>query len=305
MPSVSVLVLAAVAAFGRPAAAAPEALERRELEGAHLLALAGGQLLVWNSGGAAFLRSDSGAWSSRLQLPLANLTAVLPDGPGFLAAGWEKRDVYRVVLFDRNAIEVHRWSVPELVFGLFVDGPRRWVAGDGGLMELRPDGDTGAPEPYPEDLRPGARTTPRVIQHAGTRWVCYGADLSMEHHAPAKCQSMTGRVWKMPGAGMEAAVACGDWVVTQEGPGLRELVVRSFDGEIVGRRRYASVPAFACADPQTLAVGARDVELLQLPRLTPRWTRRAIGGGARAVAAVPGAVAYAVKTSGEVIVVPR
>ncbi len=304
--AVAVLV-AAQATTSALAAHSTERVQRRPIEGpGELLALAGGRLLVWDERGGARLRSSDGTWRDRAQLPFEHVWQVVPDGEGFLASGSGRGDVLLVLLFGAHGDEVRRWRPSEVGWGLVVQGTRRWYVEPAGLVELLPDGRLGPIEPVPDSPAARRGRQPDVFQYDGRRLVCYSADLSMEHNAPASCREAHNTGWILGRAQAGELFSCGRWVIARVGRDQKSLAVWTFDGAAAGRRSYPASPVFACSESDTLVIGAGGVvQLAKLPALTPQWTHRVGRGSVVQVAAPKGAVAYGTDKSSDVVVVAR
>lgn len=273
--------------------------------GANLLALTGGTLLVWSSVGRASLRTAAGSWTDGKDLSVHPVWDVQPDGAGFLAAGSTDSHGEMIKLFDADAHETDRWEVPESVFELFTTEHGRWAGAKAGLIPLLPGGRLGPLELYPDDVYGRHHLPPRVFERDGKRVFCHGADVSESRFAPARCQPEGGALWTVRWASSEPPLDCGRWIIVRVGRDQKSLEVRSFDGRVAGHRRYSSVPAIACAGPATVAVGAGGVQIAALPSLATRWSRQVGQRRIDSIAALPGAVAYTVEGSGEVVVAPR
>jgi len=280
-------------------------VERHRLaEVTELLALRPGRFLAWNDRGAAYLRDAEGDWTDRIQLPLAHVWALVPDGPGFLASGELGDRTTTVVLFDAHAHELRRWTPAEPGWDLLVEGPRRWYVRPDGLVELLPDGRIGPLEAVPD--RPGIRPRqPHILTDGGARLICYGLDRSEASYARARCRRPGGEYWWFDDQRSVSPVNCGPWVIAH-GRRDEQVVVFSFDGRVVGQRIFRGVPVYACGDSETLVIGARRlVQVVKLPSLEPVWTRRLDKGNVVMVAALKGAVAYGTDAASEVLVVRR
>jgi hypothetical protein len=145
---------------------------------------------------------------------------------------------------------------------------------------------------------------PLVFEDAGSRWVCWGANLTEAHSASASCQRTGGPTWFLPGAGQAAPIRCGGWLIARVGRDQRGIGVWSLKGKAVARRRYPWPPVVACAGAGAVVVGSRGVEIAQLPALHPRWSHP-VRGRVSAVAALRDEVLYTTEDSTEVIGVRR
>jgi hypothetical protein len=288
------------------AVAPPRAATERHrvVEGVELVALTGGRLLARSDRGLAYLRSPEGTWTDGLQLPLSHVWALTPDGEGFLASGLTARDTKAVVLFDANARELRRWEPSEPGWELLVVGSRRWYVEPAGMVELLSDGKLGDLERFSE--RPGTRVRQaRVLAYEGRRLICDGADRSMQYHAKASCRSPGSEAWTTDDPSGLLPVNCGPWV-SARGRRDGQVVVFSFTGKALGRRTFSPMPAFACADSDSLVIGAGGVvQVVRLPSLAPLLSHRAAGGKVVTVAAPKGVVAYGTNASSDVFVTAR
>jgi hypothetical protein len=280
-------------------------IDRHEVnEFVQMVALRDGRLLLWTDRGHAYLRDPDGNWTNRIQLPLAHIWALVPDGAGFLASGELPDRTTVVFLFDGRAHELRRWMPAEPRWELVVEGSRHWYVQPTGMIELLPDGRTGPPESFPErprDRHPG----PRVLMHEGARLICYAAGHWLDYHPRASCRRPSGPEWHLEDQYGTPVINCGPYVIAH-GRRDEQVVVFSFDGQAVGQRSFPGRPVYACADGETLVVGARRVvQILKLPSLEPVWTRRLDKGKVVMVAAPKGAVAYATDAASAIFVLRR
>lgn len=302
---IAMAAVTVAAAHADKAPPGPRVLRHDVERGSSLLTLAGDQLVAWNAYGRVQLRSATGTWQASGEMPLRHIWSVAADGLGYLAAGSSDVGDDVVVLFGPTGGEERRWVVREPVFSLGVTNRGRWAAIRVGFLELLADGRVGSVMPYPGRWRPGSGSIAKLFDRAGSSVICYGADLSMAHHAPATCQPVDG-AWRFEGSDTEPPTACGPWLIARDGKRLEQMVVHSIStGELRGRRTYRATPSFACSGSDSIVVGERDLEELDLPSLAPKWTRRIGQPRVAQVAALSSAVAYRAEGSTEVVLVAK
>ncbi len=299
---VGLLSLCAVAAPATRACG----VERVDPPGGELLALNDQRFLVWDDRGALSFGDSKGGWTVGARLPFEQVWKVVPDGPGFLVSGAPKPGVEAIVLFDGQAREIRRWKMSESSFELFVEAGHRWAVRRTGLVELLSTGALGPLVAFRDgDAVRRHYHPPRLFQDGDSRLICWGADRTKLHDAPGICERADSERWVVPRAGSEPPVRCGPWLVARVGRDQRELVVLSLHGAAAGHRAFSTPPVFACAGPDHVVIGAREVEVAELPSLASRWSHRTVGRRMHAVAAVTGAVAYETEGSRGVIILPR
>lgn len=105
---------------------------------------------------------------------------------------------------------------------------------------------------------------------------------------------------------MLTPVACGPWLLVNEGKRQEQLVVLEMaTGKILARRSYPSRPRIACAGGEELAVGDRNLELVQLPSLKSRWHFPIAKDRVIELIALEHYLAYRGENSPDLLLVPR
>jgi hypothetical protein len=278
---------------GAPSPERPATIvERRTaFDGAELLALSGGELLVWSPKGRAQLRRVDGTWSDETRLPLDFVRFVERDQAGFLAVGRAAPSVGQVaVLFDADAHEMRRWTFGHVpVYGVVSGRGGRRVAARSGTIELHDDGTLGVPQPYPQEAPEPVTRAPTVVSIGDSTVICWGADRSLLGHAAARCRRLEAGGWQFEADFVESPVACGEWLIARTGPAQTSLSVYSLStGKLRGRASYTSIATVACTGRDALLVHERTVSLARLPTLAPAWTRTLDARGAvRSIAVLP------------------
>jgi hypothetical protein len=260
-------------AGGQPPSTAVE--RRATFARPEVLALAGGELLVWNSRGRAQLRRADGTWTVETGLPLASVRLVERDGGGFLAVGSAGTgNGQAVVQFDADARELRRWTIADVpVFGVTSDRHGRRLAAPTGFIALHDDGTLGTPAPYPQGAPKRVTRAPMVVVRDAATVMCWSADRSLLGHADAECRRLGERGWRVQGDFVEAPVACGEWLVVRAGAAQASLDVYALStGTRRGRASYGSIAPIACVGTDMLLVGERRLTLARLPMLDPAWT---------------------------------
>jgi hypothetical protein len=149
---------------------------------------------------------------------------------------------------------------------------------------------------------------PVVLARAGATVVCVPASLAMARPALGRCQRAGQGGWSFEGDFLEPPLPCGGSIIVSSVATsiAHEIVARSFDsGKVQARVLSWLAPAIACADPDALLVGDRQLRLLRLPSLTTAWRQAVRGGSVRDVAIGKRFVAYRLDESLDVVVVPR
>jgi len=317
---------------GKGAAAKRGAAVRGEVHrafaGVHLLALADDQILLWEPGGRAQLRTSDGNWGAEAQLPAAGILDVERDGTGFLVAGALAAGGAAVVSLSATGqvqFQVQaRWSIPgEVVSAVFADAAGRHAVTRGGIIDLHPDGTIGKAQPFPADPRPpGAGTLPLMLltrpgDSEGALVICAPSGAALIAAAaptPATptrgvCERPAPAGWKFEEDFHQPPVVCGGSIVVTSDARAREgaIVAYAWDtGKIQNRAKAAPAPVVICAaEGDALMVGDKQLRLYHLPSLKPAWTHPLGRTAARDLALTKHFIAYRAGDSLDVQVVPR
>jgi hypothetical protein len=301
------LVVGAHADHSAGAETKADPVRHHSFSGVEMLALPGDQLLLWEVQGRAQIRTAAGTWSDEIQLPVKGIMHALPDGPGFLVAGYTEDKQPTVLLMSSAGKEVKRWRVAGDVRGLVAGRRGRRIATGAGFRQLRDDGTIGPVEPYPDRHRGhDCCSAPTLIEDEDEAVVCNGADLSMEHNAPGSCVRLGNPGWAFEGPFVDPPIGCGRWIVARDGARLTKLTIRSLaTGTIAGHASYRVPPVFACADGEYLIIGEKGLAQVSLPALEPGWRRSLPGGAVKDVAVMTTHIAYRISGSNDIFVIPR
>lgn len=269
------------------------------------------RLLLWRDDGQAQIRGGNGEWSAVLHLPMQKVMQIEPEDSGFLALGAPATPfgASLIVAFDPTGREIERWSVAG-AWDIKVTPYGRRVVTRTGLLPLLPQAVVGAEEPFPAwggDQPEGPRFPPELLYWQGGTIFCHRADLSLQHFAHARCERPGPAGWIYEGGeSMLTPVSCGPWLLLNEGKRQEQLVVLEMaTGKILARRNYPSRPRIACAGGEELAVGDRNLELVQLPSLKSRWHFPIAKDRVIDLIALEHYLAYRGENSPDLLLVPR
>lgn len=241
-------------------------------EGARLVPLEGGRLLLWNRQRTVRLRESAHQWTELPALPFDFVWQVVADEAGFLALGSPGPGKNAVTRMARDGRELERWNVDGGAVDLFSVGGQRWVGTDDGLRALLPGGKLGEQKAYLDRSRGHTRV---LIPYAYDQIhvLCQTSDRTKAGDAVGRCRKEGDEPWTFRMDATTFPVACGPWLVTPPEKTATDLVAHSFaTGEALGRRRAPPPPrggevALACTERKTLLVGGRDLQEVALPSM--------------------------------------
>jgi hypothetical protein len=269
------------------------------------------RLLLWQDDGQAQIRDGNGEWSAVLHLPMQKVMQIEPEGSGFLALGAPVTPfgASLIVALDPAGRETERWSVAG-VWDIKVTPHGRRAVTRTGLLPLLPQAVVGVEEPFPAwggDQPEEPRFPPELLYWQGGMIFCHRADLSLQHFAHARCERPGPAGWIYEdGESTLTPVACGPWLLVNEGKRQEQLVVLEMaTGKVLARRNYPSRPRIACAGGEELAVGDRNLELVQLPSLKSRWHFPIAKDRVIELIALEHYLAYRGENSPDLLLVPR
>ncbi|MDD1619925.1 MAG: hypothetical protein LUQ11_00475 [Methylococcaceae bacterium] len=267
-------------------------------------------LLVWRDDGRLQIRDGKGVWSAVVQLPMQKIMQIRPDASGLLALGAPETPFgpSLIIALDPAGKESERWSVAG-AWDITVSADARQAVTLSGVRPLLPQAAVGAEQAFPKwaGKRPeNPQFPPKLLYWEAATIYCHPADLSMQHYAPARCERPGAEGWIYEyGESMQAPVACGPWLVVNEGKHQEQLTVLEMaTGKIRSRRKFHSHPRIACAGEDQLAIAERSLEQAQLPALNSTWHASIGKDQIIELAALPRYLAYRTEKSLDVILMP-
>jgi len=270
---------------------------------AAILSLSTGELLAWNRSGRIAIQSAPDKWS-QFQRTGDLIWDIVSDPAGILVRR-SSNGAWFATLLGVDGHEVQRWSLEEGGTQVFTAERERWASTREGLKELRPDGTLGQERSYHDHRSGGWRSlTPYVYD--GKRVFCETSSRTEALSSIGRCENEGDDKWTFMMNSEIAPVACGPWLMTFPERRSRDLLVHSFlTGEVMGRREGPEVRVAACTDEQTLVIGDRSLQEVELPSL--RVLRHLAGKGAQIsqIASVAGTIAYDREDSNRITLVQR
>ncbi len=275
-----------------------------------MIALGGDGLLLWRDDGRMQIRDGNGTWSAALQLPMQKVMRIRPENAGFLALGAPETPfgTNLIVALDTSGRETQRWSAVA-AWDVTVTPQGRWAVTRTGLLPLLPQAVLGTEESFPAwgGDRPAPQFPPELLYWQGGTVFCHRADLSLQHYAHARCERPGPEGWFFEaGESMLAPIACGPWLLVNQGKRQEQLAVLDMaTGKVLARRDYTGRPRIACAGGNELAVADRNLELVRLPSLKSRWHFSIGKDRVIELAALAHYLAYRGENSPDLLLVPR
>ncbi len=296
------------------------------LRSGELLALDGGELLLWTVEGEAQLLTLQSEWLPVFRMPMSHVLQIVPQDGGFLALGvpepGQAADAFPVVAYNNMGQQSNRWFVPPAWSLASGRGGASAITAEETMLPLRHDDSVGRPVPVPQ-WREQPPRDPRFAS-SPMRWrrfewgdasvYCHDADVAKQGHLPARCHREGAAGWAHTfddRQGGRVVAACGAWLVTQaSGPSAPLTVIDMVSGQVAGQRNNAHAVngplLFSCAGHDELLLGrGRRLVLLALPGLTVRWRSPRLVGDVRALAVTRRAFVYRLGSQAEVRTMPR
>lgn len=272
-----------------------------------ILGLTGDRFLLWHGGGRMQVGTPGGEWSEVFRVAVHGIVDVQPDRGGVLVAGGLDEKISAVLFVNHRGDELARWTIHAGIYDLVVDARGKWASTRAGLVPLLAGGVLGPPERLVGGGPAPLGDPPTLVMRQGTTTVvCRGQNISLEHHAPGRCDRNGDREWHFEGKFMLPPVACGDWLVAVEWTRPVRLVAYSMTtGKPEMQIPNSMGPAVACAGPGELFVGDRRLSLLRLPNRKPIWTAKVAAGPITQLALTENALAYQADDSADVVIIPR
>jgi len=268
-------------------------------------------LLVWRDDGRLQIRNGKGTWSEVVQPPMQKIMQIRPDNAGLLALGAPEIPYgpSLIVALDSAGKETERWTVAG-AWDISVTAHDRQAVTLSGLRPLLPQAAVGAEQAFPKwagDQLGNPQFPPKLMHWQATTIFCHQADLSKQHFALARCERPGPEAWLYEyGQSMQEPVACGPWLLLNEGKHQEQLVVLDMaTGKIRGRRTFHNRPRIACAGEDQLAIAERSLELAQLPALNSTWHAPIGKDQIIELAALPHYLAYRTEKGPDVMLMPR
>jgi len=270
---------------------------------AQILSIRAGFLLAWNHHGRITIQSAPDKWNE-LQTTGDLIWDLVSDPDGILVRRSRNR-AWFATLIAVDGRELRRWSLEEGGTHVFSAEGERWASTREGLRELRPDGSLGQERLY-HDHRSAVWRSLTPYAYDGTRVFCETSSRTEAHSTVGRCENEGDEKWTFMMDADIAPVACGPWLITFPQRRSADLLVHSLlTGEVMGRREAPQVRVAACTDDQTLVIGDRSLEEVELPSLRP--LRRLSGKGAQVtqITSLAGTVAYDRADSSKITLVER